>query len=204
MNEHNHIVKSYDQEQQALLDELIRMGQMSVAQLEAALDVVELRDGCGFPGMKILQFGFGSDASDEFLPHNWTRHFVAYTGTHDNDTVRGWWDNTSERERAYAGSYLATGASDVHWSMIRGCWNSVVNIAVCQFQDALGLGSAHRMNIPGTMGKHNWSWRFSWDMVGSEPARVLGLITAASAGIRRAPARGRDLPTGPRPSHRAS
>lgn len=143
-------------------------------------DVVELRDGCGFPGMKILQFGFGSDANDEFLPHNWGRHFVAYTGTHDNDTVRGWWNHAPERERAYAGSYLAAGDQDVHWAMIRSCCNSVANIAVCQFQDVLGLDSAHRMNIPGTLGAHNWSWRFRWDMVGTEPSRVLGLITAAS------------------------
>jgi 4-alpha-glucanotransferase len=143
-------------------------------------DVVELRDACGFPGMKILQFGFGSNASDEFLPHNWTRPFVAYTGTHDNDTVRGWWHKTSERERAYAGSYLAAGEHDIHWAMIRACCNSVANIAVCQLQDVLGLDSAHRMNIPGTMGSHNWSWRFSWDMVRPEHARTLGLITAAS------------------------
>ena len=143
-------------------------------------DVIALRDGCGFPGMKILQFGFGSDASDEFLPHNYVRHCVAYTGTHDNDTVRGWWDKATARERAYAGSYLATGAHDVHWAMIRACCNSVANIAVCQLQDALGLDGGHRMNTPGTMGAHNWSWRFTWEMVGPEPARVLGLITAAS------------------------
>jgi 4-alpha-glucanotransferase len=143
-------------------------------------DVVELRDGCGFPGMKILQFGFGSDASDEFLPHNWNQHFVAYTGTHDNDTVRGWWNKTSERERAYAGSYLAAGDQDIHWAMIRANCNSVANVAVCQLQDVLGLDSAHRMNTPGTVGSHNWSWRFRWDMISNEPARVLGLITAAS------------------------
>ncbi len=143
-------------------------------------DVVELRDGLGFPGMKILQFGFGTDASDEFLPHNWPRHCVAYTGTHDNDTVRGWWDKASDRERHYAGSYLAAGPADIHWAMIRACCNSVANIAVCQLQDALGLDGSHRMNTPGTMGPQNWSWRFTWDMVGTEPARVLGLIAAAS------------------------
>jgi 4-alpha-glucanotransferase len=143
-------------------------------------DVVELRDGCGFPGMKILQFAFGGDASNEFLPHNYTRHCVAYTGTHDNDTVRGWWQKASARERAYARRYLAPGAIDVHWAMILACWNSVANIAVAPFQDVLGLDSNHRMNVPGTMGSHNWSWRFRWDMVGDEAARVLGLITAAS------------------------
>jgi 4-alpha-glucanotransferase len=143
-------------------------------------DVLELRDGLGFPGMKILQFGFGTDGKDDFLPHNWGRNFVAYTGTHDNDTVRGWWQTTSASERAYAGTYLATSENDVHWAMIRACWNSVANIAVCQFQDALGLDGAHRMNVPGTLGAHNWTWRFRWQHVGTEPARVLKLMTVAS------------------------
>ncbi len=134
----------------------------------------------GFPGMKILQFAFDGDARNEFLPHNYTRHCVAYTGTHDNDTVRGWWHKASPRERAYARRYLAPGAIDVHWAMILACWNSVANIAVAPLQDVLGLDSKHRMNIPGTMGGHNWTWRFRWDMVGDETARVLGFITAAS------------------------
>ncbi|MEQ1512078.1 MAG: 4-alpha-glucanotransferase [Lysobacteraceae bacterium] len=143
-------------------------------------DVIELRDSCGFPGMKILQFGFGNDATDLFLPHNWGRNFVAYTGTHDNHTVRGWWDTANEHERAYAGSYLPAHQNDVHWAMIRACCNSVANMAVCQLQDVLGLGLEHRMNTPGTVGDHNWTWRFEWGMVDAEATRVLGLITAAS------------------------
>lgn len=142
-------------------------------------DVHALRDGCGFPGMKILQFGFGGDASHEFLPHMWPRHCVAYTGTHDNDTVRGWWAKACAHERAFAGSYLACGEADVHWAMIRACCNSVANLAVFPLQDVLGLDGAHRMNVPGVLGG-NWAWRFTWDMLGTEPARVLGLITAAS------------------------
>jgi len=143
-------------------------------------DVVALRDDCGFPGMRILQFGFGADAGNEFLPHNYIANTIAYTGTHDNDTARGWWDNANPRERAYAGSYLATGGADIHWAMIRACCNSVANVAVFQLQDVLGLGSAHRMNTPGTVGDQNWSWRFDWPMLGTEPGRVLGLISAAS------------------------
>lgn len=143
-------------------------------------DVIALRDCFAFPGMKILQFGFGTDGTDDFLPHNWGRNFVAYTGTHDNDTVHGWWDSASERERVYAGSYLATDADNAHWAMIRACCNSVANIAVFPLQDVLGLDGAHRMNVPGTIGAHNWTWRFHWDWLGSEPARVLGLISAAS------------------------
>jgi 4-alpha-glucanotransferase len=143
-------------------------------------DVYDLRDGLGYPGMRILQFAFGGDASDTFLPHNYTRHTIAYTGTHDNDTARGWWDNASPHERAYVGSYLASGGDDIHWAMIRACCNSVANVAVFQLQDVLGLGSSHRMNTPGTVGDQNWSWRFDWNMLGSEPGRVLGLISAAS------------------------
>jgi 4-alpha-glucanotransferase len=142
-------------------------------------DVHALRDGCGFPGMKILQFGFGGDGRHEFLPHNWPKKSVAYTGTHDNDTVRGWWNHASPRERAYAGSYLACGEHDVHWAMIRACCNSVAKMAVFPLQDVLGLPGEHRMNIPGVLGG-NWAWRFSWPMIGDEATRVLGLITAAS------------------------
>jgi len=143
-------------------------------------DVIELRDACDFPGMKILQFGFGGDGSHEFLPHNYPPACVVYTGTHDNNTIRGWWNQAKPQERSYAGAYLAAGEADVHWAMIRAAWNSVANIAVCQLPDVLGLDSEHRMNTPGTVGDANWSWRFDWGMVGPEPARVLGLITAAS------------------------
>jgi len=142
-------------------------------------DVIELRDALGFPGMKILQFAFGAEGDHEFLPHMWTRESVAYTGTHDNDTVLGWWRAASDRERAFAGSYLACGEHDVHWAMIRACANSVANISVYPLQDVLGLGSDARVNIPGTLGG-NWAWRFTDAMLGKEPARVLGLITAAS------------------------
>lgn len=169
---------------QALFDAIAReLGALPIVAEDLGLitpDVVALRDGCGYPGMKILQFGFGTDAGDEFLPHNWGRRFVAYTGTHDNDTVRGWWNAASERERAFAGSYLPAGPHDIHWAMIRACCNSVANLAVFPLQDVLGLDGAHRMNVPGTMGPHNWSWRFDWPMVDPEATRVLALVTAVS------------------------
>ena len=143
-------------------------------------DVIELRDGCGFPGMTILQFAFGADASDPFLPHHAERARVAYTGTHDNDTVRGWWNSATPRERQFAGSYLPASDADIHWAMIRACANSVANFAVFPLQDVLGLDAAHRMNLPGSMGEHNWGWRFTWAMVDDEAKRVLALITATS------------------------
>jgi 4-alpha-glucanotransferase len=143
-------------------------------------DVIELRDACAFPGMKILQFAFGGDGQHEFLPHQYPVACVVYSGTHDNDTARGWWRNAAPHERAFAGTYLACGEHDVHWAMIRAASNSVAAMALFPMQDVLGLGSEHRMNTPGTLGGSNWAWRFQWADVGSEPARVLGLISAAS------------------------
>jgi 4-alpha-glucanotransferase len=143
-------------------------------------DVIALRDGCGFPGMKILQFGFGGDGTHEFLPHNYVPNCVAYTGTHDNDTVRGWWNAAPAHERAFAASYLVASEHDIHWAMVRAVCNSVASISVCPLQDILGLDGTHRMNLPGTLGGNNWCWRFAWEMVTPETSRVLGLITAAS------------------------
>jgi 4-alpha-glucanotransferase len=142
-------------------------------------DVVELRRRFDFPGMRILQFAFASDASNHFLPHNYEPATVVYSGTHDNDTARGWWAGATERERVYAGTYLACGGHDVHWAMIRAAANSVANLAVFPMQDVLGRDGSHRMNVPGQM-HGNWGWRFDWDGVGAEPGRVLGVLTAAS------------------------
>ena len=143
-------------------------------------DVTQLRLDCGFPGMKILQFGFGGDGAHEFLPHTYERDTVVYSGTHDNDTAVGWWHAAKDSERHFAGSYLACGAHDVHWAMLRGAMNSVANLAVFPLQDVLGLGAEHRMNIPGTLGGANWCWRFTWHMLGTDAGRVLGLLTATS------------------------
>ncbi|MBH9551766.1 4-alpha-glucanotransferase [Inhella gelatinilytica] len=169
---------------QALFDAIAKaLGPLPIVAEDLGLitpDVIALREGCGFPGMKILQFGFGAEGDHEFLPHNYERETIVYTGTHDNDTARGWWNAAPAREREYAACYLACGAHDVHWAMIRAAANSVANLAIFPLQDVLGLDSSHRMNTPGTLGGGNWAWRFTWDQVGSEPGRVLGLITAAS------------------------
>jgi 4-alpha-glucanotransferase len=143
-------------------------------------DVHTLRQALGYPGMKILQFAFGGDGEHEFLPHTYGRNVVAYTGTHDNDTARGWWNQAKPGEQHFAGTYLGCGAHDVHWAMVRAALNSVANLAIFPLQDVMGLGSEHRMNTPGTLGGANWGWRFTWEALGSEPARVLGLLTAAS------------------------
>ena len=143
-------------------------------------DVVELIEGCGFPRMKVLIFGFGGDGTHEFLPQNYSPATIVYTSTHDTDTARGWWDHASDAERQFAGAYLACDSANVHWAMIRAASNSVSKLAVFPLQDVLGLPSGDRMNLPGTLSTDNWSWRFGWPMLGHEAARVLGVITAVS------------------------
>ncbi len=109
--------------------------------------------------MKILQFGF-SGPDNPFLPHNYSSNCVAYTGTHDNDTVRGWYETAPEHERDFARKYLGTNGSDIAWDMIRAVWSSVAVYAVAPMQDVLGLGNEARMNFPSKLGG-NWEWRMS-------------------------------------------
>ncbi|MDI9531708.1 MAG: 4-alpha-glucanotransferase [Anaerolineaceae bacterium] len=121
-------------------------------------DVEALRDGFGFPGMKILQFGFSGDPEDSFLPHHYPVNCFAYTGSHDNDTARGWFDHASPREQRFCLDYLGTDEVDVPRGMIREVWRSVANYAVAPMQDFLGLGTEARMNLPGSA-SGNWTWR---------------------------------------------
>lgn len=114
-----------------------------------------------FPGMKVMEFAFDSrDASSlEYLPHNYIPNSVAYAGTHDNDTIVGWFSEASEDDVAYAKEYLCISEGDeVNWSMMCVLWASVSDLAIVQAQDLLALGSEARMNQPSTLGR-NWSWR---------------------------------------------
>jgi len=120
--------------------------------------VLELRDQFELPGMKVLFFAFTGDPDHAYLPHNYTSNFVVYTGTHDNNTARGWFDNASEEIRHFCRSYLATDGADIAWDFIRAAWSSVAERAVAPLQDFLGLGSDGRMNFPGRA-EGNWSWR---------------------------------------------
>jgi 4-alpha-glucanotransferase len=145
-------------------------------------DVVALRLHAGLPGMRILQFAFDGDAGHPFLPHNFERETVVYSGTHDNDTVKGWWNSTTERERSFAAEYLGISHADAApWAMISACAHSVANIALYPLQDVLGLDDHHRMNIPGTTGC--WTWRFDWSWFPSEmTARLARLVAATGRG----------------------
>ena len=141
-------------------------------------EVRALRARTGFPGMRVMQFAFSGDAGNAFLPHNFEPNTVVYTGTHDNDTVPGWWANVTDHERTFASVYLGEDDDTVHWAMVRAASMSVARLALCQFQDVLGLDGSHRMNTPGTMGC--WSWRFKWQWVPTEVAKQLARISAAS------------------------
>jgi 4-alpha-glucanotransferase len=120
-------------------------------------DVIALLDEFQLPGMKVLQFGF-SGPRDPFLPHNYVQNCVAYTGTHDNNTARGWFETTSDHEREFALRYLDSDGTDFAWDLIRAVWSSVADIAVTPMQDLLDLGSEARMNYPSKLGG-NWEWR---------------------------------------------
>jgi len=134
-------------------------------------DVVALRDGFNLPGMKILQFGF-SGADNLFLPHNYVPNSVAYTGTHDNDTTRGWFDAAPEHERQFAQRYLRVSGDDFPWDLIRSIWSSVAVYAITPMQDVLSLGTEARMNFPSKLGG-NWEWRMKEDDMNDELAGKL-------------------------------
>ncbi|MFL6255290.1 MAG: 4-alpha-glucanotransferase, partial [Pyrinomonadaceae bacterium] len=148
-------------------------------------DVHQLRDEFDFPGMRVLQFAFGGDPHDTHLPHEYTRNTVAYTGTHDNDTVVGWFrqrsrEDTPEwerRERELCLSYLGTGGAEINWDFIRAAQMSVAVLSVAQLQDVLGLSSDARMNTPAST-EGNWNWRYTAGALTDELAARLREMTA--------------------------
>ncbi len=144
-------------------------------------EVVALRDHFGFPGMKVLQFAFepggsGLNATNPFLPHNFVPSSVVYTGTHDNDTTRGWYRSISDREKDLVRRYLARDDRDIVWDLIRLASSSVACYAIIPLQDLLDLDSDARMNRPSTVGG-NWTWRFGPEDIGPWTAGRLREMT---------------------------
>ena len=122
-------------------------------------EVHKLLEETGYPGMKVLQFAFDAKSDSEYQPHNYNRNCVVYTGTHDNDTTRGWFENTDPEVRDYAYKYLGiTGKETAVDAMIRTAMMSVADICIIPIQDYLGLGNEARINTPSTLGS-NWKWR---------------------------------------------
>ena len=119
--------------------------------------VTDLREKYGLPGMKILQFAFGDDTSNPYLPHNHELQSVAYTGTHDNNTTQGWFDTLSDDTKAYVSEYLGT-KKQMPLPVIRSLFASVARLSILPVQDLLLLSGEARFNTPGTL-EGNWEWR---------------------------------------------
>jgi len=149
-------------------------------------DVELLREALGFPGMKVLQFAFGDDAhgvpkgQNPYLPHNYIPNCAVYTGTHDNNTTVGWLESLSDAERASVLRYLDRDGSRIAMDLIRVAWQSVAAVAVTPLQDLLELGQAARMNLPGQP-EHNWTWRYSEEMIDRWRIEWLADLTARCA-----------------------
>jgi 4-alpha-glucanotransferase len=118
----------------------------------------------GYPGMKILQFGFDAGGDSEHMPHNYEKNSIAYTGTHDNDTVLGFYRSMNKKDRKFCRQYLQLGkrikGQELAWAFIRATLASVADTAIIPIQDYLALGNEGRINLPSTVGR-NWKWQLS-------------------------------------------
>lgn len=149
--------------------------------------VIDLREDTGFPGMKVLQFAFDSREESDYLPHNYTKNFVAYTGTHDNETVLGWLKTVNKQDKNYAMEYLKLDRGEgYHWGFIRGAWSSPAYLAIAQMQDFLGLDNKARMNFPSTLGG-NWEWRITSKDLSSSLAKKMYHLTDIYRRLPQAP-----------------
>ncbi|MFM2061059.1 MAG: hypothetical protein RLZZ507_729 [Cyanobacteriota bacterium] len=140
-------------------------------------EVEALRDQFEFPGMKVLHFAFGSDPGNPFLPFNYPRNAVVYTGTHDNDTTLGWFNTANDYEKQNLLLYLGSISPDgINWDFIRLALSSIANQAIIPLQDVLGLGTEARMNYPSTA-EGNWEWRYQREVLTKELSDRLKILT---------------------------
>lgn len=138
-----------------------------------------LRDELGYPGMAVLQFAFGDNDANPYLPHNQVANQVVFTGTHDNDTTLGWYEHAPESERDHVRRYLSVSGDDIVNDLVRSAYHSVAETALIPMQDVLELGSAARMNVPGAS-EGNWGWRFTWDQLAAGRSAWLSNLAAES------------------------
>jgi 4-alpha-glucanotransferase len=125
--------------------------------------------------MCVLQFAWGSDIGNSYLPHNHSRDAVVYTGTHDNDTTIGWWAGLDDETRRYVCEYLGIDGHEIHWDLIRAACASVADTAILPLQDVLGLDGRHRMNTPG-QAAGCWEWRVDRSSLSDRPAERLAAL----------------------------
>jgi 4-alpha-glucanotransferase len=143
-------------------------------------EVDALRREFNFPGMRILQFGFGNRGAHAYLPHRYEPNTCVYTGTHDNDTTLGWWQHGAGiADKEAVETYLKPGPDGIVWAMIRAAATSVADICLIPTQDVLGLGSEARMNIPSAA-NGNWSWRCAAELLTQEVAEKLAALTVVT------------------------
>jgi len=161
-------------------------------------EVKALRDRFGFPGIKILQFAFGTDPNaPDFLPHNYPRNAVVYTGTHDNDTTVGWWESLDAATRANVEKYFGPIREGIHWAMIRAAMASTAAMTIIPLQDVLGLGTEARMNTPSKT-TDNWGWRYQANALKPALAAKLAAITEITD---REPVKSAGSPAAPLEKH---
>ena len=136
-------------------------------------DVLKMLKATGFPGMKVLQFAFDSSLKSDYLPHNFNKNCVVYTGTHDNDTIIGWLSSADENEVKMAKRYLnCNNDSEFNWAMIRSALMSVAETCILMMPDFMGLDSKARINTPSTLGE-NWQWRIRGECINDWLAEII-------------------------------
>jgi 4-alpha-glucanotransferase len=145
-------------------------------------DVSALRDSFHIPGTRVLQFAFDGHPDNPYLPHNFVHNTIVYTGTHDNDTTRGWYEALPDWQRRNFWNYLGRPggeAQEAAWDLIRLAWSSPAALAIAPLQDVLNLGSDARMNVPGRA-DGNWRWRSTIDMLSGPAFQTLREVTGTS------------------------
>ena len=147
-------------------------------------EVLDLRDTGGWPGMKVLQFAFDPKEPSDYLPHTYVHNSVCYTGTHDNMTMRQWFDTASKEEVEFAADYLKLTKKEGYvWGTIRAALGSVSDLCIIQMQDYLELDGKARMNFPGTLSDSNWTWRAKNGIITPELAKKIRHLTRLYARI---------------------
>jgi 4-alpha-glucanotransferase len=141
-----------------------------------------LLEELAIPGMNVLQFAF-YEPDSPYLPHRYSRNAVVYTGTHDNDTARGWWKSLDTESRRRASDYLGTDGNEIEWDLIRTAYASVADRAVVPVQDVFGLESEGRMNTPA-LAEGNWAWRARKEDFRPERAARLARLAQLTGRLR--------------------
>jgi 4-alpha-glucanotransferase len=150
-------------------------------------EVHALRRGLGIPGMRVLQFAFGGDVTNPYLPHNYEHDTVVYTGTHDNDTTAGWFASLDQAQRFRVLAYLASDGHDLAHDLVRLAYQSVASLAIVPLQDVLNLGTEARMNLPGRA-EGNWGWRYRSEALHDDDARWLAELSETYGRVAATPA----------------